>query len=171
MSEPRLIEAVVTIGADMGLTVNDVHNIAVSGSRVFASEDALERVRRSSAVVERALIRGRKVYGLNTYVGHLRDREIAPDDIIDYQHQLVAMHARGIGDPMAEHDVRALMLARIVGMSRGGSGAHPDIFATLIQMLNAGVHPIVPQGGSVGASDLTQMAAVGMVLIGRGDAI
>ena len=113
----------------------------------------------------------RKIYGLNTYVGHLRDREIPPDDLIDYQHQLVAMHARGIGDPLAEHDVRALMLARIVGMSRGGSGAHPDIFATLIQMLNGGVHPIVPMGGSVGASDLTQMAAVGMVLIGRGDAV
>jgi histidine ammonia-lyase len=161
---------VVTLEADMGLTVDDVYDIAVKGARVFASESILERVRRSSGVVERALTRGRKVYGLNTYVGHLRDREIPPDDLIDYQHQLVAMHARGIGDPLAEHDVRALMLARIVGMSRGGSGAHPDIFATLIQMLNAGVHPIVPMGGSVGASDLTQMAAVGMVLIGRGDA-
>ncbi|HEX2679848.1 MAG TPA: aromatic amino acid ammonia-lyase, partial [Candidatus Dormibacteraeota bacterium] len=92
------------------------------------------------------------------------------DDLIDYQHQLVAMHARGIGEPMAEQDVRALILARIVGMSHGGSGAHPDIFATLIQMLNAHVHPLVPQGGSVGASDLNQMAAVGMVLIGRGHA-
>jgi histidine ammonia-lyase len=154
----------------MGMTVDEVHSVAVLGARIVASEDVLDRVRRSRAAVERALIRGRKIYGLNTYVGHLRDREIAPDDLIDYQHQLVAMHARGIGDPMAENDVRALMLARIAGMSRGGSGAHPDIFATLIQMLNAGVHPIVPQGGSVGASDLTQMAAVGMVLIGRGDA-
>jgi histidine ammonia-lyase len=163
--------AVVTIEVDQSLTVDQVHSIAVRGCRVFASEAVLERVRLSSVVVDRALGRGRKIYGLNTHVGHLRDREIPPDDLIDYQHQLVEMHARGIGDPMAEHDVRALMLARIVGMSRGGSGAHPDIFATLLQMLNAGVHPIVPQGGSVGASDLTQMAAVGMVLIGRGDAV
>jgi histidine ammonia-lyase len=96
---------------------------------------------------------------------------IPSDDLIDYQYQLVAMHARGIGDPLPVSDVRALMLARIVGMSHGGSGAGPDIFATLIQMLNAGVHPIVPMGGSVGASDLTQMAAVAMVLIGRGDAL
>ncbi|MDQ2944055.1 MAG: aromatic amino acid ammonia-lyase [Candidatus Dormibacteraeota bacterium] len=163
--------SVVTLQADTALTIDDVHRIAVRGSRVFASEEILDRVRRSSGVVERALTRGRKIYGLNTYVGHLRDREIPPGDLLDYQHQLVAMHARGIGEPMAEHDVRALMLARIVGMSRGGSGAHPDIFATLIQMLNAGVHPIIPAGGSVGASDLMQMAAVGMVLIGRGDAI
>src|ERR1700716_4541330 len=92
------------------------------------------------------------------------------DDLLAYQHQLSAMHARGIGDPLPVNDVRALMLARIAGMARGGSGAQPDIFATLIQMLNAGVHPVVPMGGSVGASDLTQMAAVGLVLIGRGDA-
>jgi histidine ammonia-lyase len=161
---------VVTLEADMGLTVDDVFKVAVEGASIFASEEILDRVRRSNQVVEHVLGRGRKVYGLNTYVGHLRDREIPPADLIDYQHQLVAMHARGIGDPMSEPDVRALMLARIAGMSRGGSGAHPDIFATLIQMLNAGVHPIVPQGGSVGASDLTQMAAVAMVLIGRGDA-
>ena len=171
MSELGRGTSVVTLEADIGLTVDTVHSVAVKGCRVFASEDVLERVRRSSGVVERALKRGRKIYGLNTYVGHLRDREIAPEDLIDYQHQLVEMHARGIGEPMAEFDVRALMLARIVGMARGGSGAHPDIFATLIQMLNAGIHPIIPQGGSVGASDLTQMAAVGMVLIGRGDAV
>jgi histidine ammonia-lyase len=164
-------DVVVTLEGEMGVTVDEVHSVAVMGARIVASEDVLERVRRSRAAVERALTRGRKIYGLNTYVGHLRDREIAPDDLIDYQHQLVAMHARGIGEPMPEKDVRALMLARIVGMGRGGSGAHPDIFATLVQMLNAGVHPIVPQGGSVGASDLTQMAAVGMVMIGRGEAV
>src|ERR1700694_2137726 len=171
MREPRDESRVVMLEADIGLTVDDVYEIAVNGTRLFASEETLERVRRSSAVVERALTRGRKVYGLNTYVGHLRDREIPPDDLVDYQHQLIAMHARGIGEPLPQNDVRALMLARIVGMSHGGSGAQPDIFATLIQMLNAGVHPIVPMGGSVGASDLTQMAAVGMVLIGRGDAL
>ncbi len=164
-------DSIITLYHDQLLTVDDVHNIAVNGMRVFASEEVLDRVRRSRAAVERALLGGRKIYGLNTQVGHLHDREIPPDDLIDYQHQLVAMHARGIGEPMAEHDVRALILARIVGMSHGGSGAHPDIFATLIQMLNAGIHPIVPQGGSVGASDLNQMAAVAMVLIGRGDAM
>src|SRR6202521_752876 len=164
-------DSVVTLEVERGVTVDDVYDIAVGGARVFASEDVLDRVRRSRASVERALLSGRRGYGLNTQVGHLRDREIHPDDLIDYQHQLVAMHARGIGEPMAERDVRALMLARIVGMSRAGSGAHPDIFATLLQMLNARVHPIVPQGGSVGASDLNQMAAVAMVLIGRGHAI
>jgi histidine ammonia-lyase len=81
------------------------------------------------------------------------------------------MHARGIGDPLPVHDVRAMMLVRIVGMSHGGSGAHPEVFNSLIDLLNAGVHPVVPMGGSVGASDLMQMAAVGLVLTGRGEVV
>ena len=165
---PKLAD--VTLGY-RGMTADEVHEVAVHGARLQVSRMKRERVRRANAVVERALARGRKIYGLNTYVGHLRDREIRPEDMVDYQHQLLAMHARGIGDPLPVHDVRALMLVRIVGISHGGSGAHPDVFDTLVAMLNAGVHPIVPQGGSVGASDLTQMAAVGMVLTGRGQAI
>src|SRR5712692_770504 len=106
MTDPSKQSNVVMLEADHGLTVDDVHEIAVNRARVFASEETLERVRRSSAVVERALTRGRKIYGLNTHVGHLRDREIPPDDLIDYQHQLVAMHARGIGEPLPVSDVR-----------------------------------------------------------------
>src|ERR1700694_804200 len=108
MREPRVESTVVMLEADIGLTVDDVHEIAVNGARLFASEETLERVRRSSAVVERALTRGRKVYGLNTYVGHLRDREIPPDDLVDYQPQLIAMPARGIGETLPQPDVRAV---------------------------------------------------------------
>jgi histidine ammonia-lyase len=162
--------ATVTLGY-RPVTSEEVHEVSVHGARVDVTQMRRERVRRSSAVVERALKRGRKIYGLNTHVGHLRDREITPEDMVDYQYQLLAMHARGIGDPLPLYDVRAMMLVRIVGMSHGGSGAHPDVFETLVKMLNAGVHPVVPQGGSVGASDLTQMAAVGLVLTGRGQAI
>src|ERR1700694_2722353 len=99
-------DSVVTLEVERGVTVDDVYDIAVGGARVFASEDVLDRVRRSRASVERALLSGRKVYGLNTQVGHLRDREIHPDDLIDYQHQLLAIHARGIGEPTGESDGR-----------------------------------------------------------------
>jgi histidine ammonia-lyase len=170
MTKPRVEPMAVTLTPDRAVTSEEVHDVAVHGHRLLVSPERLEQVQLASAVVERALARGRKIYGLNTYVGHLRDRQIRQEDLIDYQHQLLAMHARGIGDPMPVHDVRALMLVRIVGMSHGGSGAHPDVFAMLMKLLNAGVHPVVPMGGSVGASDLTQMAAVGMVLIGRGEA-
>jgi histidine ammonia-lyase len=165
---PKL--AAITLGY-RPVTSEEVHEVAVHGARIEVTQMRRERVRRSNAVVERALKRGRKIYGLNTYVGHLRDREILPEDMVDYQYQLLAMHARGIGDPLPVHDVRAMMLVRIIGMSHGGSGAHPDVFDTLIKLVNAGVHPVVPQGGSVGSSDLTQMAAVGLALTGRGQAI
>lgn len=153
------------------MTADEVHQVAVHGARLEVSRMRRERVRRAAAVVDRALSRGRKIYGLNTYVGHLRDREIRPEDMVDYQHQLLAMHARGIGDPMPVYDVRAMILVRIVGMSHGGSGAHVDVFDTLVGLLNSGIHPVVPMGGSVGASDLTQMASVGLVLTGRGEVI
>lgn len=170
MTSRHAKQATVALGY-RGMTADEVHQVAVHGARLEVSRMRRERVRRASAVVDRALSRGRKIYGLNTYVGHLRDREIRPEDMVDYQHQLLAMHARGIGDPMPVYDVRAMILVRVVGMSHGGSGAHLDVFDTLVDLLNAGIHPIVPQGGSVGASDLTQMAAVGMVLTGRGEAI
>ena len=158
---------VVTLGQG-GITVDDVHHVAVHGAPVQVTRTRVERVRRSSMVVERALRSGRKIYGLTTQVGHLHARDIAPEDQADYQTQLLAMHARGIGDPLPIYDVRAMILVRIVGMSQGGSGAHPDVFSALVALLNAAVHPIVSAGGSVGASDLTQMATVGLALTGRG---
>jgi histidine ammonia-lyase len=163
-------ERSVTLDTNRGITVGDVYEVAIHGARLDVSPDCFERIRIEREVVERVLERGRKVYGLNTYVGHLRDVQVPEEDLIDYQHQLLDMHARGIGDPLADEDVRALMLARISGMAHGGSGAHPEVFEGLIELLNRRVHPIVPQGGSVGASDLTQMAAVGEVLMGRGEA-
>src|ERR687895_110256 len=72
--------------------------------------------------------------------------------------------------PLADEDVRAIMAARIAGMARGGAGVHPGALETLVAMLNAGVHPVVPSVGSVGASDLMHMAAIAMVVMGRGQA-
>jgi histidine ammonia-lyase len=164
-------ELSIKLDIDRGITVGDVYAIAIHGARLEVGADSVERVRIAREVVERVLKKGRKVYGLNTYVGHLRDMQVPEEDLVDYQHQLLDMHARGIGDPLPEEDVRALMLARIAGMAYGGSGAHPDVFEGMIQLLNKRVHPVVPAGGSVGASDLTQMAAVGEVLMGRGQAI
>jgi histidine ammonia-lyase len=163
-------ELAVRLDTDRGITVGDVYEVAVHGARLDVGADCIERLRITREVVERVLKGGRKVYGLNTYVGHLRDVQVPDEDLIDYQHQLIDMHARGIGAPLPEEDVRALLLARIAGMAHGGSGAHPEVFLGLVELLNRRVHPVVPQGGSVGASDLTQMAAVGQVLMGRGEA-
>jgi histidine ammonia-lyase len=152
-----------------GLAAEDVGRIA-RGATLELAPEVLLRVRASRAVVERALERGQPVYGLNTGLGSRRDRPVSPEDLDRYQVQMVMDHAGGVGDPLADEDVRAIMVARVAGISRGGSGAHPGALETLVAMLNAGVHPVVPSVGSVGASDLMHMAAIAMVVMGRGQA-
>jgi histidine ammonia-lyase len=84
------------------------------------------------------------------------------------QEMLLMTHAGGTGPPLPTDRVRGAMAARLHGITRGGSGASPRVAEVLVEMLNEGVHPVVPSGGSVGAGDLGQMASIGQVMIGRG---
>src|SRR5438128_11776061 len=104
-----------------GLTVEDVHRVAVEGAPVDVSQDVYDRVTAGRAVVERALKRERLVYGLNTHLGHLRDQRVSDDVLMRYQVLMVVGHAGGVGAPLADEEVRAIMLARIAGLARGGS--------------------------------------------------
>jgi histidine ammonia-lyase len=152
-----------------GLTVEDIGRLA-GGAPLEVASGVVERVQASRAVVERALEGEGMIYGLNTGLGSRRDRRVSREDLGRYQVQMVMDHAGGVGAALAEEEVRAIMSARIVGIARGGSGAHPGALDTLVAMLNAGVHPVVPQVGSVGASDLMHLAAIAMVVMGRGEA-
>jgi histidine ammonia-lyase len=165
---------VTRTGAEVRLTsdgwsAEDVAQVA-GGARVELALEVVERVRASRAVVDRALEGDAMIYGLNTGLGSRRDRRVSREELGRYQVQMVMDHAGGVGPPLADEEVRALMAARIAGIARGGSGAHPGALETLVAMLNAGVHPQVPEVGSVGASDLMHMAAIAMVLMGRGQA-
>ncbi|MHB8869959.1 MAG: aromatic amino acid ammonia-lyase [Thermoleophilia bacterium] len=151
------------------LTVEDVRAVAL-GARVEFSADAHARIRAGRAVVEAALTAGKPVYGLNTGVGHLKDTRLPDDMLCRAQETLVRSHAGGIGDPLPTAVVRAALVTRVNGISRGGSGASPAVAEILAAMLNAGVHPVVPGLGSVGAADLPQMAAIGLVAMGEGRA-
>ena len=124
----------------------------------------------SRAVVDRAVNGDRLIYGLNTGLGHMRDHRVPLDVLQRYQRQMIDAHASGIGPPLDTEDVRAAMLARVSGAARGGSGLTLEAVQLLVAMLNAGVHPIVPRDGSVGAGDLMHMAAIAVVMIGRGEA-
>src|SRR5918999_1198693 len=152
-----------------GLAAEDIARVA-GGATLELAPEVEQLVHASRAVVERALEGGEPVYGLNTGVGSRRDRPVSREDLDRYQVQMVMDHAGGVGAPLADEDVRAIMAARIAGMARGGAGVHPGALETLVAMLNAGVHPVVPSVGSVGASDLMHMAAIAMVVMGRGQA-
>jgi histidine ammonia-lyase len=153
-----------------GLSAEDVGRVALDGAPLEVAPEVLTRVEASRAVVERMLDGERLVYGLNTGLGHLRNRRVSREQLMQYQVRMLMAHVGAVGEPLPDEDVRALMLARVAGIARGGSGAHPGALRTLVAMLNAGVHPVVPEVGSVGASDLMHMAEVALVMIGRGRA-
>ena len=153
-----------------GITLEELSRVAVDGAPLVVAAEVDERVLASRAVVEHVLASDQLVYGLTSQVGHGRDQRIDPSILRQFQELLVRTHAGGIGDPLPEAQVRAIMVARIAGLARGGAGVHPGAFRTLVEMLNAGVHPVIPEEGSVGASDIPQHAAVALVMIGRGQA-
>jgi histidine ammonia-lyase len=158
----------VTVGAG-GIEPADVVRVARDGAKVALAPDAERVIVAGRAVVDRLVEGDRLIYGLNTGLGHMRDQRVPFDVLLRYQRQMIEAHASGIGPPLDTADVRAAMLARISGAARGGSGLTLGTIQLLVAMLNGGVHPIVPSAGSVGAGDLMHMAAIGCVLIGRGE--
>jgi histidine ammonia-lyase len=153
-----------------GITPADVVRVARELARVELSPEVEQAILDSRAVVERAVAGERLIYGLNTGLGHMRDARVPLEVLQRYQRQMIEAHASGIGAPLDSEDVRAAMLARVSGAARGGSGLTLEAVQLLVAMLNAGVHPIVPTAGSVGAGDLMHMAAIGVVMIGLGEA-
>jgi len=159
---------IVTIG-EAPLGIAEIGAIA-RGARVELSAAAEARITAGRSVVEEYLARPEPVYGLNTGLGHARDERLPPDELRRYQELIVRMHDGGLGAPLPVDIVRAAMATRLAGVARGGAGVTVALARTLAAMLNAGVHPIVPATGSVGASDLMHMGAIAQVAIGFGAA-
>jgi histidine ammonia-lyase len=152
-----------------GLTVDDVEGVARRGAVVELDPDARSRVQRSREVVERLVAEGAVVYGVTTGVGALADRTIEPADAARLQEHLLMSHAAGVGEPLPRDVVRAMLLLRANTLAIGHSGVRPVVVERLIQMLNRGIHPVVPAQGSVGASgDLAPLAHLALPIIGRG---
>jgi histidine ammonia-lyase len=139
-----------------------------AGAPVELSSSARDRIRRSRDVIEQKLAAEEPTYGLNRGLGHNKDTRISIDELTAFSLSMLRAHAGGFGSPLPADVVRAAMLARVCGIARGGSGASPAMPETLVAMLNAGVTPVVPEVGSVGAGDLSQMATIGLVAIGEG---
>jgi histidine ammonia-lyase len=140
------------------------------GAKVALGPTALDRIAASRAVVDRLVAGDTLIYGLNTGLGHKRNERLPLDMVETTQAVTVRLHAGGLGPPLPGDIVRAAMAVRIAGIARGGSGASPAIAETYVEMLNAGITPVVPVVGSVGASDLMHMAAIALVAMGEGQA-
>lgn len=151
------------------LTLEQVAAVARDRARVSLAPYAAQRAGATRAVVE-DLVRKRAVaYGVTTGFGKLSEIAIPPDRLAELQVNLVRSHAAGVGDLLPEREVRAMMLLRANVITKGYSGARLVLAERLLDMLNAGLYPLVPEQGSVGASgDLAPLAQLGLSLIGEG---
>jgi histidine ammonia-lyase len=152
------------------LTLEQSAEVA-AGARARLSEAARPRIEQARRFVEGIIERGEVVYGINTGFGKLADVSIPPDKLMELQVNLVRSHSCGVGEPLPEPVVRAMILQRANVLAKGFSGCRVEVIETLLGMLNAGVHPVIPSRGSVGASgDLAPLAHLAQTVIGEGEA-
>lgn len=164
-----------TIVIDGGhLTIEQVVAVAYGkpGSpEVVLSDEAKIRVNRAADAVQQLLSEGRIAYGITTGFGAFKDRLIPLDEVETLQRNIIISHSVGVGDPFDIPTTRAIMLIRANTLASGYSGIRLSTLQTLLDLLNNGVHPIIPEKGSLGASgDLAPLAHMSLVLIGEGEA-
>jgi histidine ammonia-lyase len=153
------------------VTAEDVARVAWEGAQVVVSEAAWERVAACREMVEELVTSGKVVYGVTTGFGKFSDVHISPEDAVQLQANLIRSHACAVGEPLPVPTVRALMMLRANALVKGYSGIRAETLELLVSCLNAGVHPVVPSQGSLGASgDLAPLSHLALMLMGEGEA-
>jgi histidine ammonia-lyase len=155
------------------LRIEDVVHIAREPhARVTLKPEARRKLLESRRVVERAIKSSQTIYGINTGFGKLANVRIPPDQLDQLQTNLIRSHASGVGSPLPASVVRAVMLLRANVLLRPTSGVRPELVDALVALLNAGIVPVVPEQGSVGASgDLAPLSHIGLALMGEGEVL
>jgi histidine ammonia-lyase len=158
----------VTVGER--LTIDDVVAVA-DGEPAALSAAARERMLAARQVVDRKVAAGETVYGVTTGLGSLANVRLEPDEVRRLQHDLLRSHAVGVGPPLDEREVRAMLLLRAHVLALGHSGVRPLVVERLLEFLERDLLPIVPEQGSLGASgDLAPLAHLALPLAGEGEA-
>jgi histidine ammonia-lyase len=153
------------------LALEEIDAVALRECPVVIGAGALTRVAESRGLIEKILAAGETVYGVNTGFGKLADVHIRGDKLAELQINLVRSHAGGVGAPLSEAESRAMVLLRANVLAKGFSGVRPELLELLVGILNADVHPVIPEKGSVGASgDLAPLAHLALVVVGEGEA-
>lgn len=138
--------------------------------RVALSDAARAQVKRAADGVQRLLAEGRIAYGITTGFGAFKDRVIPPDQVEQLQRNILVSHAVGMGRPYDIATTRAIILIRANTLARGNSGVRVETLEFLLELLNRGLHPVIPEKGSLGASgDLAPLAHMALPLIGEGE--
>ncbi len=152
------------------LTVKAVRDIAVNYEEAGISEKAISRIKKSRDSLVKILSGGKPVYGVNTGFGSLLNVRVSDKEMEMLQINLIRSHSSGIGNPLDDKTVRAIMVIRANTLAKGYSGVTRDLIDFLLFMINKNIIPVVPQYGSVGASgDLAPLAHIGLAMAGEGD--
>lgn len=147
------------------LTLEDLEAIAKNRTNVKLSHQAIKQLNKSRAVVEEMLETRQVVYGITTGFGKFKDVYIAPEDSLALQRNFLFSHAAGVGRLLDREIVRATVALRANALAKGFSGIRVDVVELLVELLNTGIHPCIPEKGSVGASgDLAPLAHLSLVL-------
>ncbi len=161
----------ISLGMD-GLTIEDVIAIAREGAKARLTTKAEGRIRAARNLVEEWVRDERVIYGITTGFGALCNVAINKADTRQLQENILKSHAAGVGDALDESAVRAVMTLRVKDLARGRSGIRLETVRQVLEMLNRGVLPVIPEKGSVGASgDLSPLAHLALVVIGMGEAL
>jgi histidine ammonia-lyase len=153
------------------LTIEDVIAVARHEAEVEISRKTKEKVERCRQFLEEVVKKKRIAYGVTTGFGPLATVVIPLKNVKKLQSNLIRSHSAGVGRPLDKDVTRALMLLRANTLAKGNSGIKLQTLETLVQMINSGVHPVIPEKGSVGASgDLAPLAHMALVMMGEGEA-
>ncbi|WP_299944783.1 histidine ammonia-lyase [uncultured Microbulbifer sp.] len=152
------------------LSLAQLRRVAREPVRLSLAEGAYPAIKAAAHTVAQVITEGRTVYGINTGFGLLANTRIEKHDLETLQRAIVLSHAAGTGSFMSEATVRLLMVLKINSLARGFSGVRPLVIEALMQLVNAGIYPAIPEKGSVGASgDLAPLAHMSVVLLGEGE--
>lgn len=160
---------ILLTGSD--LTLDQVIRVARGNQSVGLTKEAMDSVVTSRGIIDRIVEEEKVVYGVTTGFGEFCNVSISKEDCAQLQENLIRSHACGYGADLPKDVVRAVMLTRANALAKGYSGVRPETLHTLIEMLNKGVHPRIPEKGSLGASgDLAPLSHMVLPMLGLGEA-
>lgn len=153
------------------LTLEDFVAVCRQNATIELTKEAVEKVQKARDLVDKFVHENKVVYGITTGFGKFSDVVVTGEETKTLQRNLIISHACGVGNPLDEEISRGIMLLRINALSKGFSGIRISTLNTLVEMLNKGVHPIIPEKGSLGASgDLAPLSHMVLVMLGEGEA-
>jgi histidine ammonia-lyase len=151
------------------LTLRDIWSIVENNDQVAINEQTKDEINRCFTFLD-SFSKDKVIYGINTGFGPMAQWRIDDDHLNELQYNIIRSHSTGAGEPLPQKCVRAAMLARLMTFMQAHSGVNIQTCELLVEFLNRGIYPVIPQHGSVGASgDLVQLAHIALALIGEGE--